>query len=80
MVDCTLEIQLRKEDMVEQNEAVLEDVGNELATQELLGEEPWLGEKPPWGYMREEESYQLLLELGQGVGGGQFLQLVLQIH
>ena len=34
-----------KEDMVELNEAVLEDpVGNELATQGSLGGEPQLGE------------------------------------
>ena len=60
---------------MEQNEPVLEDEdmdrhppgGNELATQESLGAEPWLGEKPPWVYVREEESSQLLLVLAHGV-------------
>ena len=70
---------------MEQNEPLLGDEdmyrhppgGNELATQESLGEEPWLGEKPPWEYVREEESSQLLFELAhgalqlhEGAGGG----------
>ena len=54
---------------MEQNEAELQDpVGNVLATQVSLGEDPQLGEKPPWEYMREEESSQLLFELGHGGG------------
>ena len=46
MNDCkTLEIKLREEDMMEQNEAELQDpVGNVLATQVSLGEDPQLGE------------------------------------
>jgi hypothetical protein len=64
---------LREEDRVDHNEGVLEDVemkrhppgGSELATQETLGEEQRLGEKPPcWEYMREEENSQLLFQVG----------------
>ena len=77
----TLQIKLTEEDP---HQALLEEVGlqsplpvgSELAKQETLGEEPWLGEKPPWEYMMVEESsqLQLLFLLGQGAGGGQLLE------
>ena len=48
---------------------------NELARLETLGGEQQLSEKPPWEYMREEENFQLLFQLGNEVDGGQLLKL-----